>query len=181
MNEPHVSPLYDEEFVLALEAVASGRCDSVQQPSQYRLAWRLSSGYAGLNDATIDHIEQIKLAREEEPWQHYSLGDWRALFGVVRKKTEGAYLDAAEVLSRVDMMRIVRPYLTKPPKQTKTDEYSALCPLHGEKTPSFTFNVRKKVFYCFGCGARGSALTFLMMIEGCDFQGALMVANEYGA
>lgn len=179
MEEPRPSPLYDEEFVAALAASRTQTAPLV--PSQYRTAWRLANGYGGCTDATVDHIESLVLARYKEPCLHYSLGDWRKIFGVKRKKvTDDTPLDANEVMARTDMLAIVRPYLSAPPKQTKTDQYVALCPLHSEKTPSFTFNVRKKVFYCFGCGAKGSVFSFIMQIEGCDFRGALLIANAYG-
>ncbi|MGA1874872.1 MAG: DNA primase [bacterium] len=52
-------------------------------------------------------------------------------------------------------------------------EYKGLCPFHAEKTPSFTVNPEKKVFHCFGCGAGGDVLSFLMKYENCSFSEAL--------
>lgn len=48
-----------------------------------------------------------------------------------------------------------------------------LCPLHGEKTPSFTVYTGKNSFYCFGCGAGGDAAEFLMKLHGIEFPEAL--------
>jgi len=52
-------------------------------------------------------------------------------------------------------------------------EYVGLCPLHSEKTPSFTVNEDKGVFHCFGCAESGDVFTFIQKIEGLDFKGAL--------
>ena len=41
-------------------------------------------------------------------------------------------------------------------------EFKAVCPFHGEKTPSFTVSPQKGFYHCFGCGAHGTALSFLM-------------------
>ena len=40
-----------------------------------------------------------------------------------------------------------------------------LCPFHGEQTPSFSVSQEKQIFHCFGCGAGGNAITFVMDIE----------------
>ena len=48
-------------------------------------------------------------------------------------------------------------------------EYKANCPFHGEKTPSFTVSPEKGFYHCFGCGAHGTALGFLMEYERLTF------------
>ena len=40
-------------------------------------------------------------------------------------------------------------------------DYQACCPFHHEKTPSFTVSEKKQFYYCFGCGAKGNAISFL--------------------
>ena len=50
---------------------------------------------------------------------------------------------------------------------------TGLCPLHGEKTPSFTVYADKNSFYCFGCGAGGDAAEFLMKLHNIEFPEAL--------
>lgn len=55
----------------------------------------------------------------------------------------------------------------------KGNEYSGLCPFHKEKTPSFTVNEEKGFYHCFGCGAHGSAIDFIMNIEGLSFPEAV--------
>ncbi|MEL0029163.1 MAG: CHC2 zinc finger domain-containing protein, partial [Perlucidibaca sp.] len=47
--------------------------------------------------------------------------------------------------------------------------YSACCPFHQEKSPSFTVNREKQFYYCFGCGASGNAISFLMEHDRKDF------------
>jgi DNA primase len=48
-----------------------------------------------------------------------------------------------------------------------------LCPFHGEKTPSFSVNPDKRMFHCFGCGASGDAIKFVMQVEGKSFREAI--------
>jgi DNA primase len=66
-------------------------------------------------------------------------------------------------------------------RRTGHDSYSGLCPFHDERTPSFGVKPSDKVYYCFGCQARGDAFTFVQEVEGVDFKGALeLLADRYG-
>ncbi len=67
------------------------------------------------------------------------------------------------MLERVDIVELVGRY-TRLKKAGR--EYVGLCPFHREKTPSFYVDPEKGVYYCFGCGASGNAITFLSEIEG---------------
>jgi len=59
--------------------------------------------------------------------------------------------------------------------------WSGLCPFHGEKSPSFSVNQEKGVFYCFGCQAKGDVITFVRDIDHLDFQGAVeQLASKVG-
>lgn len=49
-----------------------------------------------------------------------------------------------------------------------------LCPFHQEKTPSFTVNANNQVFHCFGCGAHGDVISFIMKLKGISFREALV-------
>ena len=49
------------------------------------------------------------------------------------------------------------------------EEYLGLCPFHSEKTPSFSVNEDKGLFYCFGCGASGDVFDFIMKADGLSF------------
>lgn len=75
-----------------------------------------------------------------------------------------------DLLNRVDIVDIIDSEL--PLKKTGRD-YQALCPFHGEKTPSFTVSQEKQFYHCFGCGAHGSALGFLMNHRGLSFVEAI--------
>ena len=55
----------------------------------------------------------------------------------------------------------------------KGQEHSGLCPFHKEKTPSFTLNEEKGFYHCFGCGAHGSAIDFVMNMDGLSFPEAV--------
>ena len=60
-------------------------------------------------------------------------------------------------------------------------EFSGLCPFHNEKTPSFTVNDQKGFYHCFGCGAHGSVIDFVMDTEGLEFLEAVdRLATEAG-
>jgi DNA primase len=60
-------------------------------------------------------------------------------------------------------------------------EYSGLCPFHNEKSPSFTVNEDKGFFHCFGCGAHGDVIGFVMRIENLGFPEAVeRLAGEAG-
>ena len=52
-------------------------------------------------------------------------------------------------------------------------EYKACCPFHGEKTPSFTINDDKGFYHCFGCGAHGDAIGWLVEQRGLPFMEAV--------
>jgi DNA primase catalytic core len=60
-------------------------------------------------------------------------------------------------------------------------EFQALCPFHNEKTPSFTINDEKGFYYCFGCGAKGDSITFLMEHDRLTYPQAIeTLAHEAG-
>ncbi|UTA47500.1 DNA primase [Simiduia sp. 21SJ11W-1] len=75
-----------------------------------------------------------------------------------------------DLLDRIDIVSLIdsRVNLKKTGKN-----YSACCPFHDEKTPSFTVSQDKQFFYCFGCGASGNAVGFLMDYERLDFPDAV--------
>ena len=83
-----------------------------------------------------------------------------------------------EIRSGNDIVDVISGYvrLTK-----KGSTYFGLCPFHNEKTPSFSVSPNKQMYYCFGCGAGGNVITFLMEYENYTFPEALEVlANRIG-
>jgi DNA primase len=61
------------------------------------------------------------------------------------------------------------------------NNWSGLCPFHGEKSPSFSVNPEKNVYYCFGCQASGDVISFVRDIDHLDFQGAVeFLASKAG-
>jgi DNA primase len=59
--------------------------------------------------------------------------------------------------------------------------FVGLCPFHSEKTPSFTVNSEKQIFYCFGCGTGGNVFTFMMKYGGMTFpEAARSLAGRFG-
>ncbi len=87
-----------------------------------------------------------------------------------------AFID--ELLQRVDIVDVVGARL---PLKRAGKEFQALCPFHDERTPSFAVVPQKQFFHCFGCGAHGSAVKFLMDYEGLSFPDAVeQLASQLG-
>ncbi len=75
-----------------------------------------------------------------------------------------------ELLNRVDIVDVVDAAV---PLKKAGANYIACCPFHGEKTPSFTVSQTKQFYHCFGCGAHGTAISFLMEYQGLGFVDAV--------
>ncbi len=71
-----------------------------------------------------------------------------------------------ELLDRVDIADVIERNV---PLRKAGANYTACCPFHSEKTPSFTVSPSKQFYHCFGCGAHGSAISFLMEYSGMNF------------
>ncbi len=76
----------------------------------------------------------------------------------------------SEISGRLSIVDLVGEYVSL---KKSGSGYVALCPFHGEKTPSFNVIPAKDIFHCFGCGAGGDIFTFLMKIEGISFPEAV--------
>ena len=74
------------------------------------------------------------------------------------------------LLSRVDLVEIIG---TRVPLKKQGKDYSARCPFHDERSPSFTVSPSKQFYYCFGCGAKGTAISFLMNYDRLTFMDAV--------
>ncbi len=76
----------------------------------------------------------------------------------------------AQVREANDIVDVIGQHI----KLTKKGaNYFGLCPFHGEKTPSFSVSPQKQIYYCFGCGAGGNVINFLMEYENMSFTEAL--------
>lgn len=75
-----------------------------------------------------------------------------------------------ELLNRVDVVDVVDKSV---PLKKAGANYSACCPFHNEKSPSFTVSPTKQFYHCFGCGAHGTAIGFLMEYQGLSFVEAI--------
>ncbi len=83
-----------------------------------------------------------------------------------------------DLINRIDIVDVV----DKRVKLKKTGKnYSACCPFHNEKTPSFTVSQDKQFYYCFGCGATGNAIGFVMDFDKVSFVDSIeMLASNAG-
>jgi DNA primase len=81
-----------------------------------------------------------------------------------------------DLLQRVDLVDLIDSYL--PLKKTGSN-FVARCPFHSEKTPSFSVSRDKQLFHCFGCGAGGNAISFLMDYNHLDFVEAVEDLASY--
>ena len=79
-----------------------------------------------------------------------------------------AFID--DLLARTDIVEIVG---ARVPLKRKGREYSAPCPFHDERTPSFYVSPTKQFYHCFGCGAHGTAISFLMNYDRLEFLDAV--------
>ncbi|MDH3985029.1 MAG: DNA primase [Gammaproteobacteria bacterium] len=75
-----------------------------------------------------------------------------------------------EVLNRTDIVEVID---TRVPLKKAGREFKACCPFHDEKTPSFTVSQVKQFYHCFGCGANGTAISFLIDYEHMEFVEAI--------
>ena len=86
---------------------------------------------------------------------------------------------AYTVKQQADIVRIVGDYIKL--KKAGAQNYSGLCPFHGEKTASFSVHATRQFYHCFGCGVSGDVFSFVQKIENITFPEAVrMVAQKLG-
>ncbi|MGA8345953.1 MAG: DNA primase [Candidatus Sulfotelmatobacter sp.] len=86
---------------------------------------------------------------------------------------------AYTVKQQADIVRIIGDYIKL--KKAGAQNYSGLCPFHGEKTPSFSVHATRQFYHCFGCGVSGDVFSFVQKIENVTFPEAVrMVAQKVG-
>lgn len=77
-----------------------------------------------------------------------------------------------------DIVEVIKSYFNV---QRSGSTFKALCPFHKEKTPSFIINPQRQIYHCFGCGAGGNVISFIMAYEHVDFVTAVkMLAQKAG-
>lgn len=83
---------------------------------------------------------------------------------------------AQSVKQQADIVRVVGEYITL--KKSGAQNYSGLCPFHGEKTPSFSVHVTRQFYHCFGCGVSGDVFRFVQEIEKVSFPEAVKIVAQ---
>ena len=82
------------------------------------------------------------------------------------------------IIDNSDIVSIIGEYVDL---KKSGDSHVGLCPFHNEKTPSFTVSEKKQLFHCFGCGAGGDVVSFIMQKEGLDYPSAMkLLADKQG-
>src|SRR6516165_2700267 len=82
---------------------------------------------------------------------------------------------AERVKQQADIVRVIGEYVRL---KKSGQNFTGLCPFHGEKTPSFAVHPVKQIFHCFGCGKGGDVFTFVMEMEKCQFPEAVRIVAE---
>ena len=83
-----------------------------------------------------------------------------------------------KICARNGIVKVVSEYVHL---EQRDNLYYGICPFHKESTPSLIVDKRTQSFYCFGCGAGGNVVNFIMKMEGCSFEDALQIlANKVG-
>ena len=80
-----------------------------------------------------------------------------------------------EVVSRNDIVDVISNYVRL---KRSGSSYVGLCPFHNEKSPSFSVSQSKQLYHCFGCGAGGNVITFVMEYENMTFLEAVKMLGE---
>jgi DNA primase len=83
---------------------------------------------------------------------------------------------AQSVKQQADIVRVIGEYITL--KKSGAQNYSGLCPFHGEKTPSFSVHVTRQFYHCFGCGVSGDVFKFVQEIEKVSFPEAIKIVAQ---
>ena len=81
-----------------------------------------------------------------------------------------------QLKSSVDIVKVIGEYVRL--RKTGVSRYTGLCPFHNEKTPSFSVHAGHQFYKCFGCGAAGDVLKFVMEFEHVSFPEALKLLAE---
>ena len=80
-----------------------------------------------------------------------------------------------EVISRNDIVDVISGYVKL---KKNGSSYTGLCPVHNEKSPSFSVSGQRQLYHCFGCGVGGNVITFVMEYENMTFLEAVKMLGE---
>jgi DNA primase len=83
---------------------------------------------------------------------------------------------AYTVKQQADIVRVIGDYIKL--KKAGAQNYSGLCPFHGEKTPSFSVHATRQFYHCFGCGVSGDVFSFVQKVENITFPEAVRVVAQ---
>lgn len=83
---------------------------------------------------------------------------------------------AQTVKQQADIVRVIGEYIRL--KKSGAQNFSGLCPFHGEKTPSFSVHAVRQFYHCFGCGQHGDVFSFVQKIENTGFSEAVRIVAQ---
>jgi DNA primase len=84
----------------------------------------------------------------------------------------------SKIRSEVNIVAVIQNFVQL---KRRGKDYVGLCPFHSEETPSFTVNVEKRFYHCFGCASHGDVIQFLASSQGMPYkESAIKIANQYG-
>lgn len=84
-----------------------------------------------------------------------------------------SHINIADLKARVDIVLVISRYVEL---KKMGRNFTALCPFHSEKTPSFYVNPERQTWHCFGaCGTGGDVISFIMRVEDCSFREAVEI------
>ena len=107
------------------------------------------------------------------------MGSWNTVPQVASLRLSGPFSDSTlELVRSISVMDVAGSIVSLRPSGSR---FIGLCPFHSERHPSFGINPSKNLWYCFGCGAGGDVIAFVMELEHCSFREAVSIlAARFG-
>jgi hypothetical protein len=113
-------------------------------------------------------------------YEYKEINRYKKMIERIRKfnkpEIDDQYINIQEVLNKVDPIDLIGGFVKLVKSGNK--EWKGLCPFHNERTPSFFVNEDTGLYHCFGCGASGNSLTFVIKYEGFHIKKALDYLNK---
>jgi len=149
----------------------------------YLPTWKAARGYYELlpafhwlSDEECDWWETLKAQHESSYRLPTTERSWQSLMGL-RGENVKSSLDKETILERVEMLVLIERYGVEKIR-VFGGRAKGLCPFHAERTASFSVDLGKKLWYCFGEATGGDAISFVMAMDKCTFREALKTLNE---